>query len=172
MTSVITTRELPWYARGPRVTTTEEKYRARFVCLVQAVQSFATWTPGSLTSTRSRAKAASASVRAPTMSAFTTTLLRAPLAPAVRVRVRATRRASRVARGRAATIAPRAGPDGIDRDDELNTGVLYERMKKLMETEKEETDAAVDAAIERQQAIEAWREERAAGGSGEEEEAG
>ena len=28
-------------------------------------------------------------------------------------------------------------------------------MKKLMETEKEETDAAVDAAIERQQAIEA-----------------
>ena len=58
--------------------------------------------------------------------------------------------------GKKSSFAPRAaGSDGANggSDGEMDTGILYERMKKIQEKEAAENSAMVDAAIEKEQAI-------------------
>ena len=70
-----------------------------------------------------------------------------------RARLAPSRVPARQTRGRAAT---RAGPEdqlGTGNGDDLNYNVLAERMKALQAKESADTNEAVDAAIEREQAI-------------------
>ena len=69
-----------------------------------------------------------------------------------RARLAPSRVPARKTRGRAAT---RAGPEdqlGTGNGDDLNYNVLAERMKALQAKESADTNEAVDAAIEREQA--------------------